>query len=294
MQLIRFNDTLGSEDGTGVKSRIGVSLMASAVSNNGGLDDELDKNTAAESTFIRLLQYERRANNRDQDGPKPIAPIDLESPPSQKGFVALQLLYDALKYAHQLDRSVWEFAEEIDSLRQHGLANGDLRWLVCNGYVEHGREVTACGEVGRKFHPDRGLCFTDESCFVLTEHGASHVSRWLNAPTTCCSNDDPDDSSTPAWDPELQELRVGRTIIKRFKVPARNQETILAAFQEENWPVFIDDPLPPHSDIDPKRRLHDTINSLNRNQKNDLIRFRGNGSGEGIRWELIQPSEPEE
>ncbi len=125
---------------------------------------------------------------------------------------------------------------------------------------------------------------------MLTDSGASHVSRWLNAPA-----DDPDDSPnglpTPSWDCELQELRVGITIIKQFKVPARNQETILSAFQEEGWPVFIDDPLPQHSEIDPKRRLHDTINSLNRNQKNDLIRFRGNGSGEGIRWELMRPSD---
>jgi hypothetical protein len=272
--------------------------MSRAVSNYDGLDDERDEHTTAESTFIRLLEYERHPSTRDLDrgqsndswGPNPIAPIDVESTPSQQGFIALQLLYDALEYAHQLGRSCWEFAEEIESLRQHGLANGDLRWLVCKGFVEHGREITETNEVGRKFRLDRGLCFSDETCFVLTDHGASQVSRWLHAPVNS-SNDDPNGSLTPVWDSELQELRVGRVIVKRFKVPARNQETILAAFQEENWPVFIDDPLPPHSEIDPKRRLHDTINSLNRNQKNDLIRFRGNGSGEGIRWELVQPSE---
>jgi hypothetical protein len=34
-------------------------------------------------------------------------------------------------------------------------------------------------------------------------------------------------------------------VVKEFKLPAPNQETILTAFQEEGWPPRIDDPLPP-------------------------------------------------
>ena len=49
----------------------------------------------------------------------------------------------------------------------------------------------------------------------------------------------------------------------------------------------IDDPLSPKLDQDPKRRLHDTINSLNRNQKRPLVRFLGDGSGQCVRWEFI-------
>jgi hypothetical protein len=77
-------------------------------------------------------------------------------------------------------------------------------------------------------------------------------------------------------------------VVKQFKSPAMNQETILTAFEEENWPPRIDDPLPPEPDLDPKRRLHATINSLNGRQKNPLIRFVGDGTGEGVRWELVQ------
>ncbi len=79
--------------------------------------------------------------------------------------------------------------------------------------------------------------------------------------------------------------------MKQFKVPAANQERILAAFEEEGWPIRIDDPLPPNSEQDSKRRLHDTINSLNRNQKQNLIRFVGDGSGQGVRWELVGNAE---
>lgn len=93
---------------------------------------------------------------------------------------------------------------------------------------------------------------------------------------------------SPTWDRDRQQLRVGKVIVKEFKVPASNQEAILAAFQEENWPPRIDDPLSPVPDQDPKRRLHDTINSLNRNQKQALVRFLGDGSGQGVRWEFTR------
>ena len=76
-------------------------------------------------------------------------------------------------------------------------------------------------------------------------------------------------------------------MVKVFKLPSPNQETVLMAFQEEGWPPKIDDPLPPHGDILPKRRLHDTIKSLNRNQKSRRLRFMGDGTGEGVCWELI-------
>ena len=59
------------------------------------------------------------------------------------------------------------------------------------------------------------------------------------------------------------------------------------AFEEESWPPRIDDPLPPSPNIDSKKRLHDTIKSLNRHQKQRCIRFMGDGRGTGVRWEPI-------
>jgi hypothetical protein len=94
----------------------------------------------------------------------------------------------------------------------------------------------------------------------------------------------------PVWDRERQELRLGDVVVKQFKVPAVNQERVLAVFEEEGWPVRIDDPLPPIGDQDPKARLHDTIVALNRNQKHPLIRFYGDGTGQGVRWGRILSS----
>ena len=92
----------------------------------------------------------------------------------------------------------------------------------------------------------------------------------------------------PKWDRDRRQLRVGPNIVKEFKVPAMNQEMILAVFEEERWPTKIDDPLPRKSDIDPQRRLHDTINSLNRRQRHRLVHFSADGLAQGILWELVE------
>jgi hypothetical protein len=216
---------------------------------------------------------------------------------------ALRLLMEARQYAAEVERDIWDFAVEIDTLRQAGCTNSEFRWFVCKGYVDHAKETTLAGEDARTFQRQQrsgGLTFSRRTCFVLTEPGSRFACGVLTEPsanTPCglaaCTNlvaETPETLETPKpqWDRERQELRLGNIVVKQFKVPAANQERILAAFEEEDWPVRIDDPLPPNSDQDSKRRLHDTINSLNRNQKQNLIRFVGDGSGQGVRWELVE------
>ena len=93
--------------------------------------------------------------------------------------------------------------------------------------------------------------------------------------------------SVPSWDPDRRVLRIDGRVVKRYKVPSPNQEAIIAAFEEEGWPTAIDDPLPPHPEQDSKRRLRKTLQSLNANQTQHLLRFRGDGTGERILWERI-------
>jgi hypothetical protein len=76
-------------------------------------------------------------------------------------------------------------------------------------------------------------------------------------------------------------------LVKAFHQLAPNQELILAAFEEEAWPPRIDDPLPVMEDHRSKDRLHETIKALNRHQKCRRIRFRGDGTGSGVRWENV-------
>jgi len=211
---------------------------------------------------------------------------------------ALSLLRRAREYAEDLGRDVWDFAVEIQTLRAAGISNSDLRWLLGKGYVEHATEVTRPDDAGRKFRRDTGCRFSRKTCLVLTASGdqvaCSTTQDWDRPKATGDRADaaGPTGSAgasrglTPSWDRDRRELRLGGALIKRFKTTAPNQEAIIAAFEEEGWPPRIDDPIPPQFGQDPKCRLHDTINALNRNQKNRLINFLGDGSGQGVRWEL--------
>jgi hypothetical protein len=209
------------------------------------------------------------------------------------------LLVEARDYAALVHRDIWDFAVELSSLQSAGLTNSEIRCMLCMGYIKHIREQVDSGSDGaRRFCEDRFLTFCDQSCFVVTEEGAAVFERLIAPNRTASVSSDherhadesqPTPACTPVWDGERQELRVGGRLVKQFKLRSPNQEMVLSSFQEEGWPARIDDPLPPVADIVPKRRLHDTIKSLNRCQKCRLIRFLGDGSGEGVRWELNVP-----
>ncbi len=218
---------------------------------------------------------------------------------------ALTILLEAFRYAHDLDANLWDFATEIASLRRLKLSNGDLRWLVRGGLLEHGIEVTLGGDAQRSFeHPSR-LMFSKKTCFVLSSAGAELAGGLSPATddslilaearpaseTPALAIASPPGPQPPQWDRDRQERRVGSTLVKRYKIPAANEETILAAFEELNWPQRIDDPLPPCNEPSPAGRLQQTIESLNRNQKRPLIRFLGDAAGRGVRWEFsIEPA----
>lgn len=224
---------------------------------------------------------------------------ELHLPPRiERGLISL---LEARDYARDLQTSIWDFAVELASLRELQLTKSDLRWMLGRGLVEQAIEVTMMGDTERSFRQSLRPLFSKRACFVLTSSGAemarelrgetntrpalvmrsSVASSWPALPAA--------PKLLPMWDRDRQELKVGTILVKRFRVPAANQEAILAAFEEESWPARIDDPLPPHHEQSPKRRLQETIKSLNRNQKQGLIRFLGDGSGQGVRWEFAEP-----
>jgi len=247
-------------------------------------------------------------------------------------YQGLMVLKEAYDYAIELGRDFWDFAVEIAVLESVGLSVSDLRWLACNGYVEHAGELSVPGEAVRRFTARGGLTFCDRTCFVLTDSGHEFVVQrsldevfpWGAAEGTqplnhngngfavTASVRDPNrhgqqvakanrhvrngrrvrhgltrsELVRPIWDIERRQLRLGTDLIKQFKLPSANQETVLTAFEEDGWPPRIDDPLPPKANLPSKQRLHDTIKSLNRNQQHRLLRFSGDGSGEGVCWSV--------
>jgi hypothetical protein len=205
---------------------------------------------------------------------------------------ALVLLQHALDCANDARASPWDFALEIGQLYAAGLTITDLRWMVAKEFVEHADETSAHGSEHRSFTPSRGLNFLPTTCVLLTAKGAALAAR-----ENAASPDEnpeangksyPKASPKPRWDPARRELSVAGRLVKRFHVPARNQELILSAFQEKDWPGSICDPLAAEVDIDPKTRLNDAVYRLNHKQHAHLIRFHVNGHGSSVHWSSRQ------
>jgi len=180
----------------------------------------------------------------------------------------LRLLLDAIEYAADLRILPDEFAVEGQTLSFTGLLPIDLRWLLRKDYVRH------WGVLPGAFPIDS---------FFLTPAGIDAARELLGRrPVTPAEVAEP---LLPTWDGARRELRWAERLVKRFRVPAPNQQLVLTAFHEEGWPAHIDDPLPMVATVEPKRRLHDTITALNRHRLEPAVRFSGDGTGTGIRWE---------
>jgi hypothetical protein len=254
---------------------------------------------------------------------------------------AVAMLWQAFRLAVDVaaddpHECIWDFAIELCRLRQAGLADEQLRWLILRGYVVHSGPQPSAPLKGHNLQErasgrlpidDQTLLSLSESGYDLLQRllsllsnpsrgrgdtGQSVVAREAFGPATFGPGwDEAADSNQasqyspagpgrankgrpeqlrprPQWNPHSHELRIDGMLVKRFKWPAVNQEMILAAFEEEGWPRRIDDPLPPQPEQDSKRRLHDTIKCLNRNQSHCLLHFRGDGTGEGIVWESAE------
>jgi len=226
----------------------------------------------------------------------------------------LALLWRAYLCAQDTGVNVWEFALRTGRLYEAGMTASDLRWMVAKGFVEHGEETSGYDEPQRSFRRSNGYFFNNHTCLILTADGAAlaeHVFRETArspqatlaalaavAETAALANarqaaSERNTAAAPAlrprWDMTRRELSLAGLIVKRFRVPARNQETILSVFEEEGWAEHIHDPLPVTQEIDAPTRLHDAINRLNRCQINALLRFHGDGKGTGVFWELIEP-----
>lgn len=208
----------------------------------------------------------------------------------------VQLLLRAHAYARDLGCEPWDFAVPADELRSVGTTPTDIRWMHSKGLVDCGKEVTIPGEGKRVFRQLPGMAVDAGLCVVLTNTGAEALRQIVqqsehpigSAATrtpTLPALPETKPADVPHWDAERRELSFRGKLVKRYRVPAKNQELILAAFEEEGWPCRIDDPLSFDPRHDAKERLQTTIKSLNRNQVHALLWFHGNGHGAEVLWE---------
>lgn len=204
---------------------------------------------------------------------------------------ALEILRRAYQYAADVGLDPWQFSLELPGLRTAGLDNADIQWLLHKRYLQHAYECSVPTKALRQFRftkwPRR---FTQRSCFVLSEAGLELVPAQPLALDELI--EEANRAKRPKYHADIRELWFQGEKAKWFRTPAGNQELILLAFEEEGWPHFMDDPLPPLPDIVPSRRLGHAIRRLNGNIKGQL-RFHGNGDGRGLRWEPWTGGQPE-
>ncbi len=214
---------------------------------------------------------------------------------TRKIAAAMRILNDAYSLAARCGGDVWQFAVEITEFAELNISRNVLRLLAWQGQVAHRNETTGPGEA-RRTYQNRDLVFSSRSCLALPESGRETARRKIQPelesdimnrkPGNLRNESQHTNPRKPHWDPDRRELTLGENVVKKFKWPATNQERLLEAFQVENWPSKIDDPLPPEGDVCPRRRLHDTIKCLNKTTK-EKIRFRGDGTGKGVILEIV-------
>ncbi|MEI8211023.1 MAG: hypothetical protein WCI02_02665 [Planctomycetota bacterium] len=206
------------------------------------------------------------------------------------------LLFAAYEYSQTCRCDRCQLAITLEELFSAGIDCADCRWMVVEGIIEHFTETTYPGDKTRSFRQGDAL-LTKQSAFMLTQYGVQFIRCEFQLPVVpeqpqlVLRQPDPplvpplEEDPIPNWDASRHELWFDGRLIKQYRIPSANQTTILAAFEEDGWPPRIDDPLPFHCDIDSRRRLNDTIRNLNRSRIHPILRFAGDGSGEGILWE---------
>jgi hypothetical protein len=177
-------------------------------------------------------------------------------------------------------------------LRDQGIPDSSVLYLLYQGHAEHLKPGGTSQDCPGCLVPAESLLLTEQSRIALTEVGRSFAERFLADVLfpEYGSFDATWDQIllgrfTPSYDGDNRLFVWGRHLLKRFRQPSGNQETILRAAEEMNWPSWFDDPLPKVPQMNPKVRLHDTIKWLNQRQSQYLIHFKGDGTGTRLGWE---------
>jgi hypothetical protein len=187
----------------------------------------------------------------------------------------LALLLHAHERARRLGGETAEFAIPVAALRAVGVADDDIALLCGAGLVEH--FLTGGSDRKAIVHAAANTSLSEQSRFFLSQEGLAHARRPespVRMPRARLLK--------PRWQAERRSLWLGRLLVKRFPHSARCQELILASFQEQDWAIRIDSPLPQNGDG--YERLRNAVKKLNCHQQNPLICFGLDGSGEGIVW----------
>jgi hypothetical protein len=200
---------------------------------------------------------------------------------------ALMQLQEAHDLACTGGRPDRDFALSLACLIAGGSSAAAVQWLVYEGYAQQlARKTKSHGRA----EPSHNGTINDQSRFTITTTGLE-LALAIDArqPENRANGRHPS-TSKPRWVAKKRELWVGNQLVKRIARNAKNQSLILDVFEEEGWVESIDDPMSGGTHAQRRKRLKNVVARLNRSQIVRLLRFHLNGTGDGVRWELIRSS----
>jgi hypothetical protein len=208
---------------------------------------------------------------------------------------ACRLLLEATQFAAGSDHDPWQFAVELNCLLLGGSTPSVVRWLTRWDFVQYRIETTPSNGKWRRFRESRSLRFDPRSCFVLTEKGLT-LALAVTSSGEECPGHNPGAAAKysaacgrwpekPRWDALRRRLFAGRQLLHEYSPQAHNRILILTVFQEEQWPEWIDDPLPGREEGDPLRRLKEAVHGLNHDQRTPQVHFSTVNEKTAVAWE---------
>jgi hypothetical protein len=188
----------------------------------------------------------------------------------------------------------------ISQLHARGCGDAVLLWLLYRDHLEHWQPASRRSGRVRDPRPVNSVRLLETSSLALTHAGEAFAKRLLadaGAPPDTEEDELAWDEAPlgrliPKYDGDNRVFAWGQHVIKCFRQPSENQEGILAAAEELGWPLWFDDPLPRHSRMNAKLRLHDTIKNLNRNQLKRLVPTAAAGGSAGSCFRELPQSYP--
>jgi len=100
------------------------------------------------------------------------------------------------------------------------------------------------------------------------------------------------EATGPDWRSEAGVLTLDGVLIKEFANEAEYERLVLDVFQKTGWTRHVKIRLEGEELSISKKQLQNAVRELNRGQPVQKIRFRMDGTGQGVRWERVPSESP--
>jgi hypothetical protein len=171
----------------------------------------------------------------------------------------------------------------VTRLRQEVLLPQEIQFIDEVRLAENALPIDVATAILRAVVHVRGLSAERALIDLSRSVDSLGVGRFENLRRAIGEPVDHDHRVVPVWDAAAGELHFAGKVVREVSARATNVRLILAAFQEDSWPIRIDSPLP---DGKNSEKLREAVRTL----KSGLTKldFICDGKGEGVQWQAAK------